>query len=69
MSKLELYNFFEVFLIFLESIKNDCQKNDCNSCLLNKDYCLFEKSPSDWDLDLIKQRMWQIIEIKKRGDE
>lgn len=55
----------KILMQVLGAIKDECEGN-CNSCLLKKECCLFEGIPSHWDLDLIEERIRQIIEIESR---
>lgn len=55
----------KILMNVLGAIKDECEGN-CNSCLLKKECCLFEGVPSHWDLDLIEERIRQIIEIESK---
>ena len=55
----------KILMQVLVAIKDECEGN-CNSCLLKKECCLFEGIPSHWDLDLIEDRIRQIIEIESK---
>ena len=55
----------KILMQVLGAIKDECEGN-CNSCLLKKECCLFEGVPSHWDLDLIEERIRQIIEIESK---
>lgn len=72
MNEAELQLCVKIVMNILEAIKSECEGN-CNSCLLNKECCLFEGVPSQWDLDLIENRIQKIVEIeskiKERGKE
>lgn len=57
-----------ILMNVLGAIKDECEGN-CNSCLLKKECCLFEGVPSYWDLDLIEERIRQIIEIESKIKE
>lgn len=65
MSKEEIELCVKILMNVLGAIKDECEGN-CNSCLLKKECCLFEGVPSHWDLDLIEERIRQIIEIESK---
>ena len=58
----------KILMNVLGAIKDECEGN-CNSCLLKKECCLFEGVPSHWNLDLIEERIRQIIEIESKIKE
>ena len=55
----------KILINVLGAIKDECEGN-CNSCLLNKECCLLEGVPSQWDLDLIEDRIRKIIKIESK---
>lgn len=55
----------KILMTILGAIKDECEGN-CNSCLLKKECCLLEGVPSQWDLDLIEERIRKIIEIESK---
>lgn len=68
MNKEELELYVKILINVLGAIKDECEGN-CNSCLLNKECCLFEGVPSHWDLDIIEDRIRKIIEIESKIKE
>lgn len=68
MNKNDIELFVKIALNILKAIKDECEGN-CNSCLLNKDCCIFEGIPSHWDLDLIEKQIRKIIEIESKIKE
>lgn len=60
----------KILMQVLGAIKDECEANcNCNSCLLKKECCILEGVPTDWDLDIIEERIRQIIEIESKIKE
>ena len=67
MNKDELQLCVKIIINTLGAIKSECEgKCNCNSCLLIKECCLFDGVPSQWDLDLIENRIRKILEIESK---
>ena len=63
MNKNEIEMCVQIIVTVLKSVKDECEGN-CNSCLLNKECCLFSGVPSQWDLDELEKQIRCIINIE-----